>query len=54
MMPACLLLLALTAVVPAASAPHERTAPAETSVGATSEEPTLVAHRRQSAATDRP
>jgi hypothetical protein len=43
---ACLILLALTCVVPEASAQDERSATAEASVRATREEPTLVAHRR--------
>jgi hypothetical protein len=43
---ACLILLALTRVVPEASAQGERSGPAEASVRATCEEPTLVAHHR--------
>jgi hypothetical protein len=43
---ACLILLALTWAVPEAWAQDERSAPAEGSVRATREEPTLVAHRR--------
>ena len=42
---ACLILLALTWAVPEASAQDERSGPAEASVQATREEPTLVAHR---------
>jgi hypothetical protein len=42
---ACLILLALTAVVPETSAQDERSATAEVSVQAAREEPTLVAHR---------
>jgi hypothetical protein len=44
---ACLILLALTAVVPEAAAQDERSAIAEASVRAAREEPTLVAHRRR-------
>jgi hypothetical protein len=44
---ACLILLALTGVVPEASAQDERSGPAEASVQATREAPTLVAHRRR-------
>jgi hypothetical protein len=42
---ACLILLALTSVVPEAFAQDERSATAEASVQAAREEPTLVAHR---------
>jgi hypothetical protein len=44
---ACLILLALTWAVLEASAQDERSGPAEASVRATREEPTLVAHRRR-------
>jgi hypothetical protein len=44
---ACLSLLALTPVVPEASAQDERSAPAEVSVRAAREEPMVVAHRRR-------
>jgi hypothetical protein len=43
---ACLILLALTWAVPETRAQDERSGPAEASVRATREEPTLVAHRR--------
>jgi hypothetical protein len=42
---ACLILLALTWAVPEASAQDERSGPAEASVRAMREEPTLVAYR---------
>jgi hypothetical protein len=45
---ACIILLALTSVVPEASAQDERSTPAEvSSVRAAREEPMLVAHRRR-------
>ena len=44
---ACVILLALTSVVPEASAQDERSAPAEVSVRAARGEPMLVAHRRR-------
>jgi len=44
---ACLILLALTWAVPEPSAQDERSGPAEASVRATREEPTLVAHRQR-------
>jgi hypothetical protein len=44
---ACLILLALTAVVPEASAQDEQSTTAEVSVRAAREEPMLVAHRRR-------
>ena len=43
---ACLILLVLAPVVPEASAQDKPYGPAEASVGAAREEPTLVAHRR--------
>ena len=43
---ACLLLLVLAPVVPEASARDARSGPAEASVQAAREEPTLIAHRR--------
>jgi hypothetical protein len=43
---ACLILLALTWAVPETWAQDERSGPAEASVQAAREEPTLVAHRR--------